>query len=94
MTATTGYLDMVDTTTIEEIPITCEHSRHGADGRHDGDAEWIQQNGPCHCDNPGTAFVCDKWRQWVSDLATVNGWLFCTGCRHIIAAQLMTYTRI
>lgn len=98
MSTGAGVMDMIDLETIVHVPLQCEHSGHpNYPDRHHGDAEWIQFDGPCGCpvgETIGTAFVCDRWRQWVGDLAMRGGNLWCRDCKQTFPAAGMTYTKI
>ncbi|NKG21086.1 hypothetical protein [Paeniglutamicibacter terrestris] len=95
MSADVGVLDMVDLSTIVNVPLPCEHSQHrAAADRHKGDSEWIQYNAGCLCPNIASLFVCPKWRDWVRDLARKDGKLYCMRCKISYPAALTTFERI
>ena len=95
MSTDVGVMEIVDLAIDFTIDIPCEHAHHqGGHNRHHGNAEWIQSTGDCYCPPGHTAFMCAKWRNWVSDLAMRNGNLYCTLCKTSFPAASLTYTKI
>lgn len=91
----TGTMELVDLSTLIDVPITCEHSGHIDDSEaHGGDAQWIQRLGPCKCGDPGPVFVCHKWRDWVREAAKRNSSLRCPTCWPGWPAAQVTFERI
>lgn len=90
-----GTAELVDLSTLADVPIICEHSGHIDDPLcHSGHAEWIQRLGPCECGDPGPIFVCDKWRHWVRAAAEREYSLACRSCWSGWPAAQVTFERI
>lgn len=73
----------------------CEHRNHQADpDHHQGQAEWMLTVNCANCNETTTGFICNPWRETVSDWTRFGVLFWCPKCGRANPKTTISITRI